>query len=446
MSSSIRAGLLAVGVLLFLPFAVDAGGGGKDWYTAWYASHNGRKTTQAVRGRTGRMFLMPTISGTRGRVKVENTMGEAPVTFSAAYLGVSIGDTADIKSGSNRQLTFDGQPGLTLAPGQGAYSDAIKFRVRAFEKVTLSLDVASAPDISTHVVGLRINYSAAGARAADPSGGGFEPLPEIPALNSGQWPFYWVAALDVKSESTTGSIIMFGDSITDGRCSTRDDAGVVQPNLYQRWGDVLAHRIARGPKDQIKAVANAGIAGNRVLNRGNGPSALERVHRDVLDRDGATHVIFFEGTNDITGGFTAAQIQAGTQVIIDKVHAAGMKIIGVTVIPRGRPAPATGWTADMEVQRLALNELMRHEANLDGIIDFDQLRRGGPILELAGRGTARQIPPPWNCDNTHPNPAGYKAMGEYINLRLFKDKDDDGDHRRDHRHGHRHHDGHHDRN
>ncbi|HKC45265.1 MAG TPA: hypothetical protein VKC64_15660, partial [Burkholderiales bacterium] len=164
MSSSIRACLLAVGVLLFSPSAVDAGGGGKDWYTAWQTSHNARQTTPAMSGRTVRMLLMPTISGAHARVKVENTMGEAPVTFSAAYLGVSIGHTADIKSGSNRQLTFDGQPGLTLAPGQGAYSDAIKFKVRAFEKVTLSLDVASASDISTHVVGLRINYSAGGAR------------------------------------------------------------------------------------------------------------------------------------------------------------------------------------------------------------------------------------------------------------------------------------------
>ena len=381
------------------------------------------------------MLLMPTISGTHVRVKVENTMGEGPVTFSAAYLGVAVGDSAEIKADSNRQLTFDGQPGLTLAAGQGAYSDAIRFKVRAFEKVTLSLDVASASDISAHVVGLRINYSAAGARAADAAGTGFEPLPEIPALNSGQWPFYWVAALDVKSEAATGSIIMLGDSITDGRCSTRDDALMVQPNLYQRWGDVLAHRLARGPKEHRKAVANAGIAGNRVLNRGNGPSALERVHRDVLDREGATHVIFFEGTNDIAGGFTAPEIIGGTQVIIDKVHAAGMKIIGVTVIPRGRPAPATGWTADNEAQRVALNRWIRDEADFDGIIDFDRLMAGGPIVELAGGGTAPQIPPQWNCDNTHPNAAGYKAMGEYINLRLFRDRDN----RNGHDHGHHHH-------
>ena len=418
-----------IALVLFASLAANAGGG-KDWYTAWATSHGSRQTTPEMSGRTVRMLLMPTLSGTHVRVKLENTMGESPASFSSAYIGVAVGEGPEVQSGTNRQLTFNGQPGLTLAAGQGAYSDAITFDAHAFRKLSLSLDVTSAADISTHVVGLRINYSAQGPRAAMDSGAGFEPLPEIAALNSGQWPFYWVAALDVKSKTATGSIILFGDSITDGRCSTRDDALIVQPNLYQRWGDVLARRIANGPKPFRMAVANEGIAGNRILNRGNGPAALERVHRDVLDREGATHVVLFEGTNDIAGGFSAVQIQEGVKTLIDKVHAAGMKIIGVTVIPRGRPAPLSGWTADNEAQRLALNHWIRHLAKFDAVIDFDALMAGGPVVALLGGGFAPQMPPAWNCDNTHPNAAGYKAMGEYIDVKLFRNKDgrDDDDH------------------
>jgi lysophospholipase L1-like esterase len=29
------------------------------------------------------------------------------------------------------------------------------------------------------------------------------------------------------------------------------------------------------------------------------------------------------------------------------------------------------------------------------------------------------MPPAWNCDGTHPNAAGYTAMGEFVDLRLF---------------------------
>src|SRR5262249_61867491 len=117
---------------------------------------------------------------------------------------------------------------------QGAYSDPVPFKVNAFEKLSLSLDVQSAADISTHHVGLRTNWSAAGARASDASAAGFEPLPEIPALNTGQWPFYWVAALDVQSSETTGTIVLFGVPITDGQCRQRHNQAIMRSNPTHR--------------------------------------------------------------------------------------------------------------------------------------------------------------------------------------------------------------------
>src|SRR5262245_34108973 len=73
------------------------------------------------------------------------------------------------RSGGPREVDHQAylrrQTGLLLAAGQGAYSDPVPFKVNAFEKLSLSLDVQSAADISTHHVGLRTNWSAAGARA-----------------------------------------------------------------------------------------------------------------------------------------------------------------------------------------------------------------------------------------------------------------------------------------
>ena len=72
----------------------------------------------------------------------------------------------------------------------------------------------------------------------------------------------------------------FGDSWTDGRCSTTEN-GVVRPDLYQRWTDVLAARLTSQLPNEPRAVVNAGIAGNRIIpGGGNGPSALERIDRD----------------------------------------------------------------------------------------------------------------------------------------------------------------------
>jgi lysophospholipase L1-like esterase len=216
---------------------------------------------------------------------------------------------------------------------------------------------------------------------------------------------------------------MFADSITDGRCSTRDAKGIAQPDLDQRWGDIVIARMAERAKTDSafrKAVAIASISGNRVLGRGNGPSALERLERDVLERAGVTHVVFFMGTNDIAGGFTAAQVSAGIQQIIAQVKSRGIKIIGVTMVPRGRPAPQTGWTGAMEKQRLAANDWIRHRAGFDGVIDFDALMKDSPVVKLTDGSMAPAMPRAWNCDYTHPNAAGYKAMGEFVDLNLFR--------------------------
>ena len=412
--------IVAVGLCTLLAgCATGPQGGGKDWYSAWASPHNARAAAPAMSGRTVRMVLVPSVSGTALRVKLENTMGEAPVVFSGAFIGVA-GQDATVREGSIARLTFAGRPGVSLGVGEGAYSDAVAFNVKAFENLSLSLEVQSAADLSVHEMGLRTNWSAAGARGADPAGAGFDPLPEIPALNTGQWPFYWVAALDVHSPGTTGTIVFLADSITHGRCSTRDEKGVVRPNLHQRWTDVLAARLAARPDGAQKAIANASISGNRVLGRGNGPSALERLERDVLDRAGVTHVVFFEGTNDIAGNFTAAQVIAGMRQIIAKVRARGIKVVGVTVIPRGRAAPAAGWTSAQEAQRLLLNEWIRTPANFDAVIDFDALMKDGPRVKLVDGGSAPAIPAAWNCDGTHPNAAGYQAMGEFVDLGLFK--------------------------
>jgi lysophospholipase L1-like esterase len=405
---------LLLAALLALAGCTGAAREGR-WFSAWATSHNARVTEPPMSGRSVRQVLMPNLSGTALRVKIENTMGEAPVKFSAAWLGVA-GDGPALQPGTNVQLTFAGQPHLTLAPGQGAYSDEVPFAVKAFDKLALSLDVESAGDISTHHLGLRLNWSAPGARAADPSGAGYEPLAEVPNLNTGQWPFYWVAALDVRSAAAQGTIAFLADSITDGRCSTRDDMGISQPNLYQRWVDVLALRLAANGRHL--GVANAGIAGNRVLNRGNGPAALERLDRDILDRAGLTHIVFFEGTNDIGGDFSAAQVIAGAQQILARARARGVKVIGVTAIPRGGATVGSKWTAAKERERLALNDWIRGGAGFDGVIDFDTLMKGS-LTTLEDGSSAAQIPKAWDCDGVHPNVAGYRAMGEFVDLKLF---------------------------
>ena len=395
-----------------------------NWFTAWSVSighrmgpaFTGANFAPDVSGKTLRMIVRPTIAGGAVRVRIENTQARTSVTFSGAFVG-QLGTGAALVPGTNRQLTFAGKPSLTLPAGASAWSDPERFSVAAFQRLAVSLNVVSASEISGHQLGLATNYMAPGAVGASASGSDFVPVPN----NAGNYPFYYVAAVDVKSATASGTIVTLGDSITDGRCSTRLPDGTIPADQYNRWTDVLAARLQALYGRRAPAVSNQGIAGNRVvLPGGNGPAAVLRLQNDVLDRAGLRSIIFYEGTNDITGNATTAQLVAGLQEVIDRVHAKGVPVFGGTVVPRGRPAPLTGWTGPMDKVKLEINHWIHTDANFDGIVEFGALL-AGPIVIGTDGAPSESYWDSWNCsDYTHPNTAGYNAMGSLIDLDLFK--------------------------
>jgi len=328
------------------------------WFSAWAAAHNVGLTVEGLSGASVRLIVRPTLSGESLRVKLTNIRGNTPAVFSAAYIGVS-GAGASIVAGTNRKLTFAGAPTLTLAPDASAWSDPLPFAVKAFQRLSVSLDVVSASDVSMDTLGLVMNYRATGAHAADASAAAFTPIPpNAPDSMTHEYPTYWLAAVDVLSRTAAGTIVAVGDSWIDGRCSTTEN-GVVRPDLYQRWIDVLASRVAAATPNQPRGVVNAGIAGNRIIpGGGNGSPTLQRLDRDVLERAGATHVMFLQGMNDIGGGAGAAAITAAMQQVIDRVHARGLVIVGGTLFPLARP-DRVGWTTAMESVRLDVNTWIR---------------------------------------------------------------------------------------
>jgi lysophospholipase L1-like esterase len=385
------------------------------WFSAWAASHNVGLVVPGLNGGSVRLIVRPTLSGQSLRVKLTNIRGNTPAVFSAAFVGVS-GTGAAVVPGTNRRLTFGGAANLTLAPDASAWSDSLPFDVRAFQRLAVSLDITSASDVSMHTLGLVANHRAEGHRAADVSGQAFTPIPpNAPDSTAHEYPMYWLAAIDVLSSSAVGTIVALGDSWVDGRCSTTEN-GVVRPDLYQRWIDVMAARLASARPNEPWAVVNVGIGGNRIIpGGGNGPPTLQRLDRDVLERAGATHVFFLQGMNDIGGGASASQVTAAMQQIIDRVHAKGLAILGGTLFPLARPDLAR-WPRQMEEQRLAVNAWIRTQATFDAVVDFDRLMSGGAVYD-----GSQSLKPEFACDdNVHPNAMGYRAMGEFVDLTLFR--------------------------
>ncbi len=183
-----------------------------------------------------------------------------------------------------------------------------------------------------------------------------------------------------------------------------------------RWPDTLARRLAEQRRGARVAVLNAGISGNRVLGDGAGLSALARFDKDVLMQTGVTHVIVMEGINDIgiaraNPTPSADDLIAAHRQLIARAHARGLKIYGATLTPY---EGAGYYSPEGEAKRQALNDWIRTSGEYDGVIDFDA---GDSRSGRAGASSCRVRD---SGDHLHPGDAGYKAMGEAVDLALFK--------------------------
>jgi lysophospholipase L1-like esterase len=377
---------------------------GARWVTAWATSQQALGAT-TISNATVRMIARVTAGGESVRIRLDNTFGTEPLVIGAAYVGPVMRGAA-LAPGSNRPLRFGGSPGVTIAPGGTVSSDPVSMRVIARQDLAVSLYIPEA-DVrpSQHAQANVTSYlsdSGSGNVAADESAGAF---------TGRTTSTHWLKAIDVLSQSTTGTVVGFGDSITDGTCSTLD--------AHDRWEDWLAMRLYLATPDAHLAVVNEGIGGNTITGEGlrpppNSTPGLDRLERDVLSHAGVTHVVLFMGTNDIRREVSAAGLIAGMRDIADRVRAQGVSIIGTTIIPRhNRPARGTnsGWTPAKTRIRREVNDWIRGGGAFDGVIDFDAIVREPADPD--------RIAAAFDCDGIHPNPRGYFEMGGSVALELF---------------------------
>ena len=380
------------------------------WTTAWATSQNGLGTN-TVTNTTVRMIARVTAAGDAVRIRIDNTFGTSPLVVGKAYLGQRIQGAA-LAPGSRRQVLFKTASRVTVPPGGSVMSDPVAMVVLAQQDLAVTLYIPEAGVRPSQHSGAQVTSYVAADGAGDVAAD--EAATPFTGTTTSLW---WVKAVEVSSSASTGSIVMFGDSITDGTCTTLD--------AHDRWEDLVALRLAldaanRGTPDAHKAVVNEGIGGNTVTRNiqpaPDSPPGTERLERDVLSHNGVTHVVIFMGTNDIRREAPAAQVVAGLQDIISRVKMRGLKAVGVTIIPRhNRPAVEnnTGWNDTKTQRRLEVNRWIRTQAPLDAVIDFDAVVQDPTNAAL--------IHPPFNCgDGIHPSPRGYFEMGRSVRLDLFR--------------------------
>lgn len=376
------------------------------WVTAWGTSQHALGDTRLTNA-TVRLIARTTISGEAVRLRFDNTFGTEPVSLAGVRVGHRARGAA-LVAGSNRAVTFNGSAGAVIPAGGTISSDPTPLQVFAHQDLAVSVHVSSSNvRPSQHTNAYTTSY-----RGADGSGDATTSDGDTPfsATTTAMW---WLKAIDVQTTASPGVVVAFGDSITDGTCSTVD--------AHDRWVDLLSLRLGLERPGQSPAIVNEGIGGNTVTATGltpppDSPPGLQRLERDVLSHHGVSQVILFMGTNDIRRGATATAVIQGTAAIIQRIKATGSRVIGATIIPRHNVPPTatnSGWNDEKSRTRNEVNQWIRTGAGFDAVLDFAQIVRDPSDTD--------RLLPRFNCgDGIHPSVLGYHEMGKAIDLSLFR--------------------------
>jgi len=406
---------LMVGLAVSRALAQPADSGG--WIDTWSASPQPVwgpdffvpvGIPRSLRNQTIRQIARVSLGGDRVRIELSNVYGKQPTLIGAAHVAL-VGNGVAAAPGSDRALTFSGRPFVVIPPGAEVLSDPVELSVAPFTSLAISLFLPEiTPTTTWHNDARQTAYiSGEGNFTGEPE---FKPAQTIQSR-------LFLSGVMVDAPSGSRSVVMFGDSITDGDSST--------PDANHRWPDFLAERLNKaGAK---VAVLNEGISGARVLRDRMGDNALARFDRDVLSHPHVDAVVLMMGINDIGWPDTmlvpkgepapaAEDIIAGYQQLVARAHAHNIRIIGATLTPfedTFHGNPLYGYYSEAkEAKRQAVNQWIRSSGAFDGVIDFDAATRDP--------NNSRHLRAEFDSgDHLHPQDTGYKAMADSVDLDIL---------------------------
>ncbi|MFJ2236785.1 SGNH/GDSL hydrolase family protein [Streptomyces sp. NPDC087859] len=380
------------------------------WVGAWSTSPAGAEPgteTEGMAGRSVRNVVHSSIGGTSARITLSNLYGQSPLTITHASIAVAAGsDTAAATAQTMRRLTFGGNTTVVVPAGGQVMSDAVRIAIAYGSDVLVTTysPTRSGP-VTYHPHARQISYVAVGDLAEDVTGTAY----------TEQTPYWrYLTALDVLSNESDGTVVVLGDSLTDGITSTQ--------GANHRWTDVLSDRlrtaIEAGRDLPRYSVVNQGISGNQVLANGLGrpadnQSGLGRFGRDVLGRTNVKVVVIDLGVNDILRNPQLAdpdKILDGLRTMVRQAHARGIKVVGATLMPfQGH----RGYTGAREDVRQRINAEIRDGKVYDAVVDFDEALRD-PY-------NPRRLRSDYDSgDRLHPSDKGYARMAEAFDLEDLK--------------------------
>lgn len=382
------------------------------WVRSWGASpqapDNSVTAVEPFADATLRQVVRLSGGGSTIRIRLTNEYGSAPITIGGACIGLADVDGNLLSDGIS--VTFGGRPDITVPPGAPALSDAVDLPAPDLSRLTISLYLPGRIDtITCHGTLNSLGWIIPGNRTA---------LGSLPA-NAELLPTQaLISAVEVLPDTPTAAVSVIGDSRVDGIGST--------PGTDGRWTDVLAERLSEYG-GTTRCVVNQGIGGNCLLADGFGTAALARFDRDVLATPGLSHVVIAVG-NDLVFSYaprdgegaemlemfpcrtvTPDDVIAAHCQLVARSRAHGVKISAATIAPYGG---SEMYSSEGNNARETINDWIRTSDAFDSVLDFDAVWRDPADL-------TRIRDDLHMGDHLHGNDAGYRALGESIDLDLF---------------------------
>ena len=337
------------------------------------AFHQALYTSVTTSTRTTYRMKIPVGRG-GSRMRISFRAGDGALNLHAAT--VALAATQGNLASPPVAITFNGSPGFTANAQTRVTSDPIALPVTFGNEVYVSFDVDGTMGAS-NINNFPDSYAWAGGSvtAQNPSTGAW--YPRLVAVDT----------IDVEGPSTI-AMVALGDSITEGYVSggisgdfSRND------NIRDSWAAV-AQGLLGVP------VVNAAVSGQGVFD------ATARLQHDVFTMQGLTDCLVLIGTNDL-GGNTAEAIEAGLSTLFDDLRPV-CRVWAGTLLPKEQNCCSD--YATVVARRSAVNDWIRHQAKVNGVIDFE------PVL--AQPGNVNQFAPGLGADGIHPTVAGQLLMGK----------------------------------
>lgn len=378
---------------------VDTGKWVGTWATApQLVEPNNMPPQPGLSNNTIRQVVRVSIGGEKLRLRFSNAFSKDPVTLKTVAVAVARAGSV-IDPSTQQTLKFNGAEAVTMPASGETYSDPLSFTLAPGSMLAITIYFGgTSPTTTGHPGSRTTSYILAGNQIGSADFAG--------AVTTDHW--YVINSIEVMADAGAFAIAALGNSITDGRGSGT--------NKQNRWTDILSQRLLSYKDTKNIGVLNLGIGGNCVLRGGLGPTALSRFDRDILSQSNVKWLLILEGINDI-GGIrnaesapeVAQQLIEAYSLMADKAHARGIKVYGCTMLPFEQSFYDTPFR---QQARDTVNEWIRTTDKFDAVIDFDKIMRNPDDI--------KKINADWHDgDMLHPNQAGYKKMGETIDLNLF---------------------------